>query len=112
MLNTIIYAIGAKLFIGHFKKVQSREDKIIEHIPDDFNQLCEFVKMLNKSSEIAGVVSKAPNPGFIIQIAEEKGFAFSLSTLRKYSRELKADHWPWAKKSQNWRNKFFDAQKY
>lgn len=79
--------------------------------PGDLDQLAAFCRALRASPELAAATVAATSPGQIVQIASQAGFAFSLQILRCYSNELKAKHWPWARKDDAWRRRFFDGSR-
>jgi len=70
---------------------------------DETKQLTAFSRFLVTDKEAAGRVRVCKRPQEIVAVASERGFKISVEVLRKYARDLQADHWPWSGESGRWR---------
>lgn len=70
---------------------------------DETKQLTAFSRFLITDQEASRRVRACKQPQEIVAVASELGFRISVEVLRKYARDLQADHWPWAGESGRWR---------
>lgn len=76
-------------------------------IPSPSDQLINFCSLLNESKKLQSQVKEAKTANQIIKIAESNGFKISQKELRFWSKELKANYFPWAEMGNEWRRNFF-----
>jgi len=70
---------------------------------DQTKQLTAFSRFLITDQDAASRVRACKRPQEIVSVASELGFTISVEALRKYARDLQADHWPWSGESGRWR---------
>jgi hypothetical protein len=69
--------------------------------------LHRFCRLVAASSAHQSRLQACSTPEDILAMAAELDCLFPRQTLRSCSRDLAADHWPWAQKGQIWRQQFF-----
>lgn len=81
---------------------QDQQDQAAE-----VSMLTSFAKRIAEHAHLGKRLQACQTPEEILELAVELQTPFSRETLRSYSSELVADHWPWALKGRAYRLRFF-----
>jgi hypothetical protein len=68
-----------------------------------------FTALASFNKSVQERLQQVQTPEEIVTIAAEKGYQITVLQLSLFSKRLRAPHWVWSNRSEEWRHGFFNS---